>query len=160
MEPSVTAIALKRTNSADPAFIDLVTELDADLAIRDGDDHAFYHQFNKTHDMNTCVVALLNGAPAAIGAFKPFTEQTVEIKRMYVRPQYRRQGLAAAVLAELERWAAELGHTACVLETGKNQPEAIALYQKNGYNIIPNYGQYAGIENSVCMQKRIGRELN
>jgi putative acetyltransferase len=57
------------------------------------------------------------------------------------------------VLSELESWAAELGYPKCVLETGKRQPEAIALYEKQGYQRIPNYGQYIGVENSVCFEK-------
>jgi putative acetyltransferase len=57
------------------------------------------------------------------------------------------------VLAELEAWAAELGYPKCVLETGKRQPEAIALYEKQGYQRISNYGQYIGVENSVCFEK-------
>jgi len=55
----------------------------------------------------------------------------------------------------LESWASELNFKYCVLETGKRQPEAIALYKKNGYQIIPNYGQYHGIENSICFQKTV-----
>ena len=57
------------------------------------------------------------------------------------------------ILAELETWAAELSFAKCILETGKRQPEAIGLYKKNGYKLIPNYGQYAEIENSVCFEK-------
>jgi GNAT superfamily N-acetyltransferase len=53
----------------------------------------------------------------------------------------------------LELWAAELGYTAYVLETGRKQPEAIRIYQKAGYTVIPNYGQYKNVENSVCMTK-------
>lgn len=63
--------------------------------------------------------------------------------------------IAGQILTALEEWAKELQHTSCILETGKKQPEAIRLYQKSGYNIIPNYGQYAGIDNSVCMKKEI-----
>ncbi len=55
------------------------------------------------------------------------------------------------------KWASELGYTSCVLETGKRQPEAIALYTKNGYKIIPNYEQYEGVENSVCFRKIISK---
>jgi GNAT superfamily N-acetyltransferase len=56
---------------------------------------------------------------------------------------------------ELEKWVKELSYSKCILETGKRQPEAIALYQKNGYHIIPNYGQYIGMENSVCFKKEL-----
>jgi len=55
----------------------------------------------------------------------------------------------------LEHWAVELGYKKCVLETGKRQPDAIALYTKQGYESIPNYGQYMGMENSVCFEKEL-----
>ena len=61
------------------------------------------------------------------------------------------------ILTELEAWAAELSYSKCILETGKRQPEAIALYLKQGYVNIPNYGQYAGVDNSVCFEKIISR---
>ena len=65
----------------------------------------------------------------------------------------RGKGIASKILTELEIWCVELGYKKCVLETGKNQPEAIALYKKNQYNIIPNFGKYEGVENSVCFEK-------
>jgi putative acetyltransferase len=74
---------------------------------------------------------------------------------MFVQPTHRQQGVARAVLQELEQWASELGYARCVLETGKRQPEAIALYQRSGYAFTPNYGQYVGVENSVCLQKAL-----
>jgi GNAT superfamily N-acetyltransferase len=74
---------------------------------------------------------------------------------MYTRPDSRGKGIASLVLAELERWAGELSYERCMLETGKRQPEAIALYKRRGYGIIPNYGQYVGVENSVCFAKEL-----
>ncbi len=146
-------LRLKRTNSDDADFRQLVRLLDADLAVRDGEDHAFYAQFNKVDSIRHAVVIYENDQPVGCGAFKPFDENSVEIKRMYVLPTNRGFGIAAAILTELEAWAAELGYTRCVLETGKKQPEAIALYSKSGYAVIPNFGQYAGVENSVCFEK-------
>ena len=61
--------------------------------------------------------------------------------------------MASGVLAELEQWARELGMERCILETGLRQPEAIALYERNGYEPIPNYGPYAGVANSRCFAK-------
>lgn len=148
-------ITLKRTDAENIDFINLVALLDADLAIRDGADHAFYAQFNKTNMIKHTIVAYLNGKAVACGAFKPYSETAVEIKRMYVSKGHRRLGIAFQVLQELEKWAASLQHITCVLETGRNQPEAISLYQKAGYHRIPNYGQYAMIENSVCLQKEL-----
>lgn len=147
-------ITLLRTNSENAEFLGLVRHLDRDLAIRDGDDHAFYAQYNKVTMIKHCVVAYENETPVGCGAIKEFDSESMEVKRMYTPPELRGKGIAVKVLAELEKWATELGYKRCVLETGKKQPEAIALYTKCGYEIIPNYGQYAGIENSVCFEKK------
>ena len=148
-------ITLKRTTSFDPDFQSLVALLDRELAIRDGDEHSFYHQFNAIADLKHVIVYCEDELPIGCGAFKPYDDKTVEIKRMFVLPERRGSGIAMAVLKDLEIWAGQLNYTACILETGKKQPEAIRLYQKAEYTTIPNYGQYAGVENSVCMRKEI-----
>lgn len=79
----------------------------------------------------------------------------MEVKRMFTMPEARGKGLASQILNELENWARELGYKTCVLETGIRQPEAIALYQKKGYEKTNNYGQYAGVANSVCFKKEL-----
>jgi GNAT superfamily N-acetyltransferase len=146
-------INLRRTDSDDPDFKALVKLLDADLAIRDGADHGFYAQFNKIDKIRHVVVCYENGLPIGCGAIKAFDGEAMEVKRMYVSPDGRNKGIATRVLAELETWAFEMGYPKCVLETGKRQPEAIALYEKNGYRRTENYGQYVGVENSVCFAK-------
>lgn len=146
-------IKLKRTNSDNPDFINLVKLLDADLAARDGQDHSFYAQFNKIDKIKYAVVAYENDAPTSCGAIKELSPEAMEVKRMYTLPRSRGKGIAGMVLKELEKWAGELGYEKCALETGKRQPEAIELYKKHGYSIIPNYGQYAGVDNSVCFEK-------
>jgi len=144
-----------RTNSDNSDFHTLVVMLDKDLAIRDGDEHAFYAQFNKIQNIQHVVVCYVDDKPVGCGAFKAYNEHSVEIKRMFVLPEYRGHGVGLNILRELELWAMESGYTSCVLETGKKQPEAIKLYQKAGYGIIRNYGQYEQVENSVCMMKQI-----
>ena len=146
-------IHLLRTDAQHPGFETLVKLLDADLAKRDGDEHHFYAQFNKTDSIRHCIVAFDEDLPVGCGALKPYSPVRMEVKRMYVLPAYRGRGIASQVLAELEKWAAELSYGGCILETGIKQPEAIALYQKSGYHLIPNYGQYAGVENSLCFEK-------
>jgi len=133
--------------------MDLVKLLDADLAERDGDDHAFYHQFNKIDVIKHVVVLYENEKPIACGAIKEFDATAMEVKRMYTSPESRGKGIATKILSELEKWTKELSYEKCVLETGKRQPEAIQLYTKSGYKMVSNYGQYAGIENSVCFEK-------
>ena len=146
---------LVRTTSEHPDFVTLVKLLDADLAIRDGAGHTFYDQFNKIAAIRHTIVAYDELKPIGCGAIKEFDAAAMEVKRMYVLPEYRGSGIATAILHELERWALTLGYVKTVLETGKKQPEAIRLYQSNGYVIIPNYGQYAGVDNSVCFEKRL-----
>ena len=148
-------MSLERTTSEHPGFVALIWQLDAYLAKIDGDEHAFYAQYNKIAALQNVVVATHDGAPVGCGAFKPFDENTVEIKRMYVLPEWRGKGVAGQVLAELEQWAAESGFTRCVLETGLRMPDAVAFYTKNGYGRIENFGQYASVENSVCFEKMI-----
>lgn len=150
-------LTLIRTDSDNADFRLLVDLLDQDLAIRDGDEHAFYAQFNKVDAIKQVVVAYQSKIPVGCGAIKPLSESALEVKRMFVHPDNRKQGIAAKILNELECWSAELGFSECLLETGKKQPEAISLYQKVGYQITQNYGQYIGVENSVCMAKFIGK---
>jgi len=144
-----------RTNSENRDFKNLVTELDADLKIRDGEDHAFYAQFNKTGMIKYVIVAYENELAVGCGAIRDYSQDTMEVKRMYVPVHNRGRGIASKILAELETWARELNYKSCVLETGKKQPEAIGLYKKAGYNIIPNYGQYKNMDNSVCFEKKL-----
>ena len=146
-------IKIVRTNTADPDFRDLVKKLDAELAIRDGKDHVFYSQFNSLDKIRHVVLAYDDIKPAGCGAIKEYSTDTMEIKRMFVLPDHRRKGIAEKILTELERWAAELSYMKCILETGKKQPEAIELYKKHGYQLIANYGQYIGVENSVCFER-------
>ena len=146
-------VEIIRVSEDDKDFLSLVKLLDAELAVRDGEEHGFYAQFNKPVGLGGVVVAHLGGEAVGCGAFKKYGDGVAEIKRMFVRPDARGKRIAAGVLNELESWAAETGFRECILETGWKQPEAIALYRREGYEVIPNYGQYAGVENSVCMRK-------
>lgn len=149
-------IRLIRTDATNSDFIDLVKYLDKDLAERDGDEHAFFAQYNKTDLIKHVVVAYEANTPVACGAIKEYAPGTMEVKRMYTQPEVRGKGIASKVLQALEQWAAELGYKKCILETGTRQPEAIALYNKNRYQRITNYGQYATVESSVCFEKTLG----
>lgn len=144
-----------RTNSTHQDFISLVRQLDIELATIDGDEHSFYVQYNKIDKINHVIIAYENELPIACGAIKQFSENTMEVKRMYTLASNRGKGTASGVLIQLEKWAAEMNYSHCILETGIRQPDAIRLYGKNGYLPIPNYGQYAGVENSRCFEKAL-----
>jgi len=148
-------ITLERTTSNHPDFEKLVVELDAYLALLDGDDHEFYAQFNKTNLLKNAVIVYDDTIAAGIGAYKEYDSETVEMKRMYTKPEHRGKGIASKIVSELELWAKEEQYKNAILETGFMQTDAIHLYKKLGYEITENFGQYIGIENSVCMKKNI-----
>lgn len=146
-------ISYKRTNSADPAFHALVVLLDKELRGEYQELQDYYSQFNKVPDLQTVVVAFARDEAIGCGCFKPFNVDSVEIKRMYVRPAHRGSGVAAGILNELERWAMELTYSHAVLETGNKQLAAIHFYQRQGYQVTENYEQYIGMPTSICMKK-------
>jgi len=148
-------VRIHRTNSENIDFVQLVARLDNLLAEMDCRDHDFYDQYNKIDKIKHAVVAYYDEFPVACGAIKEFDQETMEVKRMFTSESHRGKGLATEVLAELEKWALELGYSKCILETGKRLPEAVRFYEKSGYKLIPNYGQYVEMENSICFEKRL-----
>ena len=145
-----------RTNSENTHFIDMVKELDAFLKITDQEDHDFYHQFNNIDVIKHVVVVYKDQKPVGCGALKHFDVDCVEIKRMYVSPDHRGLGIAPKILSELETWASELKYKKCVLETGERQVAAVKLYHNSNYKRMQiNYGQYEGVVNSLCFEKKI-----
>ncbi|MFB6890457.1 GNAT family N-acetyltransferase [Kitasatospora sp. NPDC056327] len=106
------------------------------------------------------LIAYLDGEPVACGGWRakraaPFgiRDTDAELKRMFVRPQARGRGLARLVLRRLERTAADAGRTRFILETGTEQPEAVALYASEGYAAIEKFGLYREHEQSICLGK-------
>lgn len=148
-------IRIVRTTPSHRGYQELVEKLDEELAITDGEDHAFYDQFNKSDNIKHAVLLFDGEQPLGCGALKEFEPGVMEIKRMFILKEKRGKGYASMILQELETWAGELDYHRCILETGINQPEAIALYNKCGYNLIHNYGQYAGVDKSFCFEKRL-----
>jgi putative acetyltransferase len=150
-----TRIGIQRAGSREAR--ELIAELDLDLfhrypvrVIRGIDIDAF------EATGGVFAVAYLDGTHVGCGGFRPY-EGAVEIKRMYTSPAFRRRGVARAMLNFLEAEAARRGFERAVLETGNNQPEAIALYLSEGWRQIPVFGPHIGDPASVCFEARIGR---
>lgn len=145
----------RKTINTHQDFYALTRALDVELNARYGKAQADYDKHNVIEPIDTALVGYEDDIPVACGCFKKIDDTTVEIKRMFVVLNYRRRGFSSHILGELEAWAKELGFSEARLETGKGQPEAIALYAKRGYAVIPNYAPYVGMENSVCMAKTL-----
>jgi GNAT superfamily N-acetyltransferase len=148
-------ITLLKTNANHNDFLSLVASLDTYLAVTDGDDHAFYDQFNKLDTIKHTVILYLNNMPVACGAIKELDATTMEIKRMFTLPSARGNGFAKQILSALEGCAFSLGYKKCMLETGVRQPDAIGLYLASGYQQIENYGQYKNLDESLCFEKQL-----
>ncbi len=146
---------IKRTTSNDNDFQWLIKQLDHELWNELQEDQAQYDQYNKVPDLNTVVLVYVNEQPAASGCFKKYNADTVEVKRMFVVKEHRGKGLSKTILTELESWATEEGFKYAILETSIHFIPATTLYKSSGYKIIPNYDQYEGLEESVCMKKEL-----
>lgn len=148
-------IEIKRTSSSEIDFQHLVSELDGELSTRNGETNEFFAQYNKIDQIKNVIIATIDNKPVGCGAMKAYDSDTMEIKRMFVPIEMRGKGIAVHILKNLEKWAKEMNYSKCILETGNKMPEAIRLYEKSNYKIIPNYGQYNGIEDSICFEKHL-----
>ncbi|RUT29004.1 GNAT family N-acetyltransferase [Paenibacillus zeisoli] len=101
-------------------------------------------------------VAYEDGTPVGCGGFLPYPEEGyAELKRFFVDPAYRNNGIARQLLGHLEQEAVTRGFGTIRLETGEPQVEAVNFYLKHGYTVIERYGEYAECESSLCMEKQI-----
>jgi putative acetyltransferase len=148
-------VKLKRTNPEDPDFIVLTNMLDQELWDRIHGRQAVYVAHNILAPENRAVVAEVDGKPVACGAFRYLEGDTAEIKRMYVRKDFRGMGISKIILKGLETWAKEECYLNIILETGSDLPEAVSLYKKSGYKVIENYGPYIQLPRSICMKKEL-----
>lgn len=146
---------ISRTNKDNPDFEELIKQLDEYLQKQYGESQSRYAAFNNTDTLEGVVIAYKRQKPIGCGAFRRMSEDNIEIKRMYVNPDYRSSGVGSLILNELEGWATEDGYNSSLLETGKNQPEAIRFYRKHAYSEIPNYPPYDNMPDSICMSKEL-----
>jgi GNAT superfamily N-acetyltransferase len=153
MPSPAKSITIKRTDAGDPDFTFLVAQLTFEIRELYGDFQVIYDKYNQISHLDTVVIAYVNDAAAGCGCFKEIDRKTVEIKRVYVRPAERKMGIASAIMNELEVWAKEKGYAKVITETANKLAESISFLKNRGYEMIPNYGPYVGMEASVCFRK-------
>jgi GNAT superfamily N-acetyltransferase len=106
-------------------------------------------------DISVFLVAFDDDQAVGCGGLRTLDDAHGEIKRMYVIPERRGTGVATAILTALEGEARGRGWSRLVLETGDRQPDAMRLYEREGYTLIPNFGYYADSPLSVCYEKNL-----
>lgn len=151
-------INIKRTDSSDKHFSILIKLLDSELSDIDKEAHDICKQYNHIETITHVVIAYYDDNPVGCGAIRKYSEEVIEIKRMFVLNNYRDKGIATDILKELENWSKELNYKKCILETGKKLSGAIKFYQKNEYSQIPNYGQYQNMKSSICFEKELNNK--
>ena len=143
-------------NSANDDFVKLCTLLDDSLNETSGGiNREYYKQFNSVMQIHDIFLAYDDEVPIGCASFKYFEDGIAEVKRVYVKPEYRGQGISKLLMKKLEEKAKELGYLKLILETGAKFQAAIGLYKSIGFQVIDNYGQYKDIKESICMEKYI-----
>ena len=154
---SLSEVEFIDTDGENPDFVKLCTRLDSalDEIVGQKFQRSQYDQYNQLDSIHDVIIAYRNGEPVACGAFKMYDEEHAELKRIFTEPAHQNMGLGSEMLRRLEAKAKIKGCRWCILETGNPLEAACHMYRKAGYNVIPNYGQYADMPNSICMGRKI-----
>ncbi|MGX7149888.1 GNAT family N-acetyltransferase [Enterococcus ureasiticus] len=147
-------IKIQRVATTNSDLLNLIQELNDFFNEEWGTEVAqSYQNHHNLAEMACAVVAYEEGKAVGCGCWKLLDEQTPEIKRMYVKQTNRGNGAAGKIMQALESDMLEKGYQQAVLETGKEMVGAIRFYERHGYRIIPNYGEFVGDELCICMKK-------
>ena len=146
-----------RTDGKNEDFIENCRLLDMDLDRRVGRQikREKYQKFNQLDEIREAIVVYDNGKPVGGGAIRRYDDENIELKRVFVHNEYQGQGIGSRLVSLLIEWAAQLGYRRMILETGELLAESCAVYKKLGFAVIPNYGPYADMPESLCMAREI-----
>lgn len=146
-----------RTTGKNEDFIENCRLLDLDLDRRVGRQikREKYQKFNRLDEIKEAIVVYDEDKPIGGGAIRRYDDDTIELKRVFVHNDYQGQGIGSKLVSLLMEWAAELGYRRMILETGELLAESCAVYKKLGFEIIPNYGPYVDMPESLCMGRSI-----
>ncbi len=145
------------TDGGSRDFIGLCRELDAYLneLVGGEENRAQYLPYNQLEGIHDVVLAYDGGRPVGCAGFQRYDGECAEVKRVYVRKEYRGLGISKEIMKRLEQKAKQKGYSFLILESGEPLVEAMALYRRIGFQVIPNYGQYQDMPESVCMKKKL-----
>ena len=147
----------KRTDGKDKDFIENCRLLDIDLDRRVGKKikRDKYKKFNQIDEIQQAIVVYEGNKAVGGGAIRRYNDEDIELKRVFVHAEYQGQGIGSKLVSLLIEWAEELGYQRMILETGELLAESCAVYKKLGFQVIPNYGPYVDMEESLCMAKEL-----
>lgn len=145
------------THGGNSDFIELCQCLDKFLneLVGGEENRAEYIPYNQLNDIHDVIIAYDAAIPVGCASFKKYDDECAEVKRVFVKEEYRGKGISRKLMELLESAAREQGYRYLVLESGEPLVAAMELYRKSGYEIIPNYGQYKDMPDSICMKKEL-----
>lgn len=148
---------IKTTNGQDKDFIQLCHALDMFLneLVGGEENRAQYIPYNVLDDIHDVLVAYENNTPIGCASFKRYDDKSAEVKRVFVKEEYRGKQVGRQLMESLEQLARDKGYSYLILESGEPLVAAMRLYRSLGYTVIPNYGQYVNMADSVCMKKML-----
>lgn len=144
-----------RTDGKNEDFIENCRLLDEDLDRRVGKQikRDKYQKYNQLDEIQEAIVVYEGNKAVGGGAIRRYDAETIELKRVFVHNEYQGQGIGSRLVQILIDWAIELGYQRMILETGELLAESCAVYQKLGFQVIPNYGPYVNMPESLCMAR-------
>jgi putative acetyltransferase len=150
------AITIIQVSPSNNDLINLIEKLDQYLLERYPPDEVFVIDFSDPDIAATIfMIAYEDSQPLGCGAIRPIESDVIELKRFFVDPAYRKQGIAGNILAQLEKKARDLNYSTIRLEAGEQQLEALHFYKKHGYYEIERYGEHVNCGSSLCFEKQL-----
>lgn len=145
------------TDGANTDFIGLCHDLDCFLneLVGGEENRTKYIPYNQLDDIHNVIVVYDNDIPVGCAAFKKYDDECAEVKRVFIKTEYRGRGISKKLMELLEESARKQGYYYLILESGEPLIAAMSLYRKIGYKVIPNYGQYEDMPDSICMRKKL-----
>lgn len=141
------------TDEKDERFLKLVDELDRGYYERIGDELSKYDSYNEFKDRHIVILAFDRDIAVACASYRAFDDDSVEFKRVFVKKEYRKRGIAYNIIKQLEKSAIKSNYRYSYIVTGKNNHAAIQLYEKLNYELIDNFGQFKNDDAVICMKK-------
>lgn len=148
-------IEFKRTDGKNKDFVENCRLLDMDLDRRVGKKikREKYEKYNQLDEIQEAIVVYNDNKAVGGGAIRRYNNEDIELKRVFVHTKYQGQGIGTKLVSLLIEWDAELGYKRIILETGELLEESCYVYKKLGFKVIPNYGPYVDMPESLCMAR-------
>ena len=116
---------------------------------------AAFVPYNISESITDVLIASVSGVAVGCAGLKAYSDSDVEIKRVWVDPEFRGNHISTVMMDELEKKAVELGFKRAILQTRPQMEEAVHLYTKRGYVLIDNYPPYDKLEGAICFAKEL-----